>query len=145
MKKITTTIILSLVLVSLFACGKKSRGEEIAPRDGKFIINTASIEKGNVRFFSHHYGDKDIVFLVARSEDGEFKTAFDACITCYPHHMGYRTENGCVVCRYCNTAFSIENLDTGIGNCVPIKIPSKAEGGNLVISQSDVEAGAEWF
>jgi len=145
MRKITPAIIVSIILLFLYACGNKPRGEELAPRNGRFIINTASFEKGTVRFFSHHFGGKDIVFLVARSEDGGFKTAFDACITCYPHHMGYRYEKGCVVCRYCNTAFSIENLDTGVGNCVPIKIPSRVEGGGLIISQGDVEAGAEWF
>lgn len=145
MKKTVAAIILSVVLVSLFACGKKPIGEELAPRYGKFIINTTGFEKGTVRFFRHHFGGKDIVFLVARSEDGGFKTAFDACITCYPHRMGYRSEKGCVVCKYCNTAFSIENLDTGVGNCVPIKIPSRAEGETIVISQGDVEAGSKWF
>lgn len=145
MKKIVAAIILSVVLVSIFACGKKPRGEELAPRGGKFIINTAGFEKGTVRFFRHHFHDKDIVFLVARSEDGGYKTAFDACITCYPHRMGYRSEKGCVVCIYCNTAFKIESLDTGVGNCVPIKIPSSAKGETIVISQGDVEAGSKWF
>ena len=145
MKKILAAIFLALILVSLFACERKPRGVELAPREGKFIINTAGFEKGTVRFYSHHFGGKDIVFLVARSEDGGFKTAFDACITCYPHRMGYRAEKGCVVCIYCNTAFRIDSLDTGVGNCVPIKIPSRVEGNNLIISQGDVEAGAEWF
>lgn len=145
MMKLAATIFLSLILVSTFACGKKPRGEELVPRDGKFIIGTTGFYKGEVRFFSHHYKDKDIVFLVARSEDGGFKTAFDACITCYPHHMGYRSEKGCVVCIYCDTAFKIDSLDTGVGNCVPIKIPNKVEGETIVLTQSDVEAGAEWF
>lgn len=144
MKKISTAIILSILLVSLFACGKKPMGEELAPRDGKFIINTVGFKKGTVRFFRHHFGGKDIVFLVARADNG-FKTAFDACITCYPHHMGYRSEKGCVVCIYCDTAFNLETLDTGVGNCMPIKISSMLEDGNLVISQGDVEAGAKWF
>jgi uncharacterized membrane protein len=144
MKNISTAIILSILLVSLFACGKKPTGEELTPRDGKFIINTIGFEKGTVRFYSHHFGGKDIVFLVAHAENG-FKTAFDACITCYPNHMGYRIEKGCVVCIYCDTAFNLENLDTGVGNCMPIKIPSRLDGGNLVITQGDVEAGAKWF
>jgi uncharacterized membrane protein len=145
MIKFAAAIILSVVLVSISACGKKPRGEELVPRDGKFIINTTGFERGTVRFFRHHFGDKDIVFLVARADDGSFKTAFDACITCYPHHMGYRSEKGCVVCIYCNTAFNIDTLDTGVGNCVPIKIPSRGEGETIFISQGDVEAGSKWF
>ncbi len=145
MKKIAAAIILTVLVASLFACARKPKGEELTPVQGRFVIDARSFEKGEVRFYRHSYMGKEIGFLVARGEDGSFKTAFDACITCYPHRMGYRSEKGCVVCIYCNSVFRIEELDTGIGNCVPIKIPSRLEGDKLVISQSDVEEGIKWF
>jgi len=145
MKKFAYMLIISAVILSFPACSNKNKGEELVPAGGRFEINVSRLEKGGARFFRHRFKDKNIVFMVARAGNGELKAAFDACITCYPHRMGYMSEKGCVICRYCDTSFSIENIDTGVGNCVPIKIPSRLEGENLVISQSDIEAGAKWF
>ena len=136
--------IFSLSLL-ITACGEKSKGEPVTPSGDVFTFDLRKIGKNEVKFFYYVYKDRAIKFLVARSESGEVKTAFDACITCYPHKMGYRQEKDCVVCIFCNTAFRIGVLDQGVGNCVPIKIPHSIEGDTLRISLKEIEEGYKWF
>lgn len=130
---------------SLASCGGKTKGELVTPSGGVFTIDTADIKKGDVRFFRREAGGKTVVFMVARDDFGEIKTAFDACITCYPHKQGYRHEDGSVVCIFCGNTFRIDSLDKGIGNCMPIKIEHRMDGSRLILRQEDIDSGAKWF
>ena len=96
-------------------------------------------------FFRYAAGGKEVVFLVAKDKNGDIKTAFDACITCYRHKQGYTQDADCVVCTYCGTTFDIEKLDKGLGNCVPIRIKHQLEGDTVTITQAEIEAGEKWF
>lgn len=139
-------VMLLLAVVSLIGCtANKPKGSPVVPEGGVFRIDASGIGRGEVRFFRYDTAGKGVVFLVARSPQGDIKTAFDACITCYPHKRGYRVEKDCVVCVFCDTPFRIEELDQGKGNCVPIKIEHTLEGSYVVIGRSDIEAGAAWF
>jgi len=139
-------ITLSVILfVFAPACGQRPKGEPLAPIDGVFTVDANGIKNGTAKFFSYNKGGKDVVFFVARSRSGNIKTAFDACITCYPHRKGYRQEADRVVCIYCGTAFEIEDLDEGKGNCIPIKISHRLAGDKVVISQEEINRGVAWF
>jgi uncharacterized membrane protein len=129
----------------LTACGGAPKGEAVLPKDGVFSFNAREIGAGDVRFYRYDGGRKRVTFFIARTPSGEIRTAFDACVTCYPYKMGYKVGNGCVVCVYCNTAFKLDELGTGKGNCIPIAIPHHIEGDTLTINQKDIEAGERWF
>lgn len=139
------TASLICIMAFLTACGGTPRGEPASPRDGVFSFDARKIAAGEVRFYGYDAAGKHITFFVARAPSGEIRTAFDACITCYPNKMGYRAKDGCVVCAYCNTEFKLDELGTGKGNCMPISVPHRLEGDTLIISQKDIEAGARWF
>lgn len=135
-----------LALLTFTACtAKPPKGAPLTPENGVFRVDASGIGKGAVSFYRYPTGGKEVVFFVARSPRGDIKTAFDACITCYPHNMGYRLDGDCVVCVFCDTPFRIEDLDQGKGNCVPIKVEHRLEGGSVVIDQSAIESGAVWF
>lgn len=136
----------ALALFTAASCSGGPSGEEaVLPRDGVFRIDASRIGRGDVRFYRYKASGKDVVFMVARTREGEIKTAFDACITCYPHGKGYRCEKGRVVCVYCGTAFDLEELGVGKGNCVPIAIEHTMDGDTVLIGQSLIETGAKWF
>jgi uncharacterized membrane protein len=135
----------ALALLGFAACAQKPKGEQVTAKDGIIHIDARNIGKGEVRFFRFHAGNKDVMFFAARSGSGDIKTAFDACITCFPHRMGYRQEGDCLVCIYCNTPFHLKELDKGKGNCVPIRIKHRLEGDSILIDQKEVEAGSVWF
>ncbi len=143
--KLFVLFILAVVSLTASSCGGKAKGELIAPNGGVFTIDASDIGKGEVRFFRREAGGKPVVFMVARDEYGDIKTAFDACITCYPHKQGYRVQEDSVVCIYCGNTFRIESLDKGIGNCMPIKIEHTMDGVKVIIRQQDIDAGAKWF
>lgn len=139
------TLAALLAISGVHACTPKPKGELVSARDGAVSIDARQVGSGTVRFFSYPVGGKDVVFFVARSRSGEIRTAFDACVTCFPHHMGYRQEGDCLVCIFCNTSFRMDELDKGKGNCVPIKINNRLEGDKILIDQKDLEAGSAWF
>jgi len=130
----------------LFACTQgHEKGTIIEPQGDVFRIDASGIMPGDVKFYRYTVGKRTVVFLVARTNDGQLKTAFDACITCYPHRKGYACESGRVVCVYCGTAFELEELGVGRGNCVPIQIKHTIDGNDVIIDRSTIEAGARWF
>jgi len=144
--KLAMTLLTTVALLALVSsCGDRPKGVLVTPAYGLFRISVDSVGKGEVKFFRYNFGGKDIVFFVARTADGAVKTAFNACRTCFPHHMGYRQEGDKVVCAYCGMSFPINELSEGQGNCVPVKINSRVEGGYVVVDQREIEAGAEWF
>jgi uncharacterized membrane protein len=136
---------LSLFALGLSGCAGKPKGEGLAPRDGVFRVDARTIGAGEVKFFHYRSGGKYVVFLVARSDSGDIKAAFDACMTCYPHRMGYRQDGDSVVCNFCGNRFRLEELNKGIGNCVPISINYRMEGSDVIIDQNDIMAGSAWF
>lgn len=137
------------VLVSMLAvcgCGEDTnRSDAIMPKDGVFVIDARGIRSGEVKFFHYDTGAKTVVFLVAKTKGGEIKTAFDACVTCYPYKKGYVCKDGRVVCIQCGTAFELGELGIGKGNCIPIKIDHRLESGRVLIDRKVIEAGARWF
>lgn len=137
----------SVICTSVFltACGGTPKGEAVHPDNGVFSFDARRIGAGDVKFYGYDSGGKHITFFIARAPSGELRTAFDACVTCYPYRMGYKAKEGCVVCAYCNTVFKLDELGVGKGNCIPISIPHRLEGDTLTISQKDIEAGARWF
>jgi uncharacterized membrane protein len=143
---ITAALAVLIAAVMLSACqDSSSKGLGIVPQGGEFRINASGFKPGEVRFFRYPVGKKTVIFLVAMTKDREFKTAFDACITCYPHKKGYKCETGRVVCVNCGTAFELDELGVGKGNCVPIQIKHTLEGKDILINRTTIEAGARWF
>ena len=134
-----------LAIFNVQACSLKPKGERVSARDGVVSIDGKQVGSGAVRVFRYPAAGKEVVFFVARSRSGEIRTAFDACVTCFPNHMGYRQEGDCLVCIFCNTSFRMDELDKGKGNCVPIKINNRLEGDRVLIDQKDLEAGSAWF
>lgn len=140
-------LLLAAILAAVLAgCGPgQAKGTAVAPHDGVFRLDVSGIKGGEVRFFNYATGGKSVVFFVARTQGGEIRTAFDACITCYPHKMGYRLEAGSVVCVKCGTAFGLDELGRGKGNCVPIAIEHRLDGDGIVIDEAVIISGARWF
>jgi FTR1 family protein len=83
-----------------------------------------------------------IRFLVSGKDDGTWLTAFDACDICGP--KGYVSEGGRLVCRNCAADIPPASLGTG-GGCNPVPLPSKVEGGDLVIARADLFGRAALF
>ena len=85
-------------------------------------------------------------YFAVRGGDGEIKTAFDACDVC-GGSKGYVQQGGDIACVNCGRVFDINGLGTqnkGYG-CWPSFLSHVEQGGNVMISKSELAAGKHRF
>ena len=69
-------------------------------------------------------------------------TAFDACEICGA--KGYYQEGGNVTCLHCGSTIYPPSIGQH-GGCNPIPLPSRRQGGELLLRAADLAAGAPLF
>jgi len=141
-----TSVMLIFVALTAGCESGPPKGMPVEAVDGMVRIDISGITPGETKFYRYEPdGGGTSVFMVARTRKGDIKAAFDACVTCYPHRKGYRAEEDCVVCAYCDTKFSLDELGTGKGNCIPVELKFVMEGDDVVIRETDLVAGSRYF
>ncbi len=143
MKKLLFALIACVIALS--ACSQREKAETVIPSGDSVVINGKTIGPGEAKFFKYECRGREIRFIVGRTDTGAFITAFDACATCYVYKKGYRAEPGCVVCNECGSRFKLNEMEKGLGNCVPISLPHQAVGDRITVSLGDLQAGWKWF
>ena len=136
---------LFVMLLLLFsACSRQPvhPAPAIEGRDAVFAVSTLKHE--TPQFFTYQYQGRNISFFVLRLND-KVSSFFDACVSCYPHKLGYKYEDGVVVCRACNMRFPVYRLEKGIGGCYPIRLEGRIEKGKYLIPLAAIEAGVDKF
>ncbi len=113
-------------------------------RAGDIAINIRTLREGTPEFYSFAMGGKKIDFFLVRT-GGDVQSYFDACAMCYPRKLGYRVEDGKIVCRACNVSYTIDELKTGIGSCHPIALPGRSENGSYIITRAAIKGGSKYF
>lgn len=129
---------------SFAACSRQPRYAAPPVEGENVVIQTASLPLEVPQFFSYRSGGKDVDFFVIRMQD-RVLSFLDACLTCYPRKLGYESKDGFVVCRACDTTYSIYKLEKGIGGCYPIRIDGRQESGSYLIARSALERHAGKF
>lgn len=126
------------LIASLAACSRQPRYAAPPVEGENVVIQTAALPLETPQFYSFHTKGKDVNFFVIRMKDGVL-SFLDACLTCYPRKLGYESKDGYVVCRACDTTYSVRKLEKGIGGCFPIRIDGRQEGGSYLIARSTLE------
>ncbi len=131
---------------SLFVAACTSQQKYVSPTvvGSAVIVEVSSLPPETPRFFTYQYHNKNINFFVLRMDNG-VQSYLDACASCYPHKLGYRCEDGSVVCRACGMRFSVYKLEKGLGGCYPIRIEGRTERGKYIIPLASLEAEAGKF
>jgi uncharacterized membrane protein len=135
---------MAVVLASLAACSRQQRYAAPPIEGENVVIQMASLPLEIPQFYSFRTKDEDVNFFVIRMQD-RVLSFLDACLTCYPRKLGYESKDGFVVCRACNTTYSVYKLEKGIGGCYPIRIEGRLEKGNYLIPRSTLERHAGKF
>lgn len=111
--------------------------------DGSLRIPLSTFQGARLQRFSATVGGHAVRFIaVPIEEGGPIATAFDACDICGPR--GYYQDGSTIACFHCGSAIYPPSIGQG-GGCNPAHLPSRIEGGHLVIAASDLEAGAPRF
>jgi len=111
--------------------------------DGEVRIPLATFQGTALRRFQTTVAGQTVrFFAIPIAKGGPIATAFDACLLCGPR--GYYQESGNVICLHCGSVIYPPSIGQ-TGGCNPVPLPSRVEGGNLVLAASDLAAGSHLF
>jgi uncharacterized membrane protein len=127
--------------------GGGANNRAVADQAGSdFRIPLAELNGDRAQFFTYRLpGSKEVKFFAVRSKDGVVHAALDACEVCYAARKGYRQEGEDMICNNCERHFPAHKLNEVTGECNPVPLTRRVDGGYLVISKSDLEKGISYF
>ena len=142
-----TVVIVAVLVGSLsvfaFSFGKY---EKVKVSGGVVTIPAAKLADGKAHFYKIEEGGKEIAFFAVKASDGTFKTAFDACDSCYKSKKGYEQQGDKMNCKNCNQKFAINRLGpNATGGCNPGYLPHQSDGATISIKVNDLKDGARYF
>ena len=140
---LTVAILIAAVGVFAFSLGKY---EAVKSSNGTITVPVAKLSDGKARFYKLEDGGKEIAFFAVKSADGSYKTAFDACDSCFRAKKGYEQQGDKLNCNNCNQKFAINRLGPNTtGGCNPGYLPHQLNGNTISIKTSDLKDGAKYF
>ncbi|HEV2853006.1 MAG TPA: Fe-S-containing protein [Thermoanaerobaculia bacterium] len=111
--------------------------------DGKVRIPLSTFQGTALHRFQVTIGSRPVRFIAIPIEKGgPIATAFDACLICGPR--GYYQDGPNVTCLHCGSAVYPPSIGQP-GGCNPVPLPSRVEGGDLVLAATDLGAGGHLF
>ena len=134
-----------LFIIFLASCAKQPVYSEPERIGSDVVINISSLKPTVPVFFTYHYNKSRNINFFVINIDGKILSFFDACERCYPKKLGYRFDDGSVVCRACDIRFPLSEVEKGIGSCSPIKLEGHVKDGKYFIPVSNIEGKADKF
>lgn len=116
--------------------------------EGRTIEIPVSALSTTAQFFEEEIDGVKIKFFAIKDENGEIKTAFDACDVCFNSRKGYTQDGEYMVCNNCGNRYHVSGLGTenkAKGGCWPSYLPSTVEGNMLVIQEAHIADGKYKF
>jgi len=115
--------------------------------DGLVRLPVADFRGTALRRYVVTLGSATVRFIAVPLDDpgkpgAAIATAFDACEICGA--KGYYQEGGNVTCLHCGSAIYPPSIGQH-GGCNPVPLPSRRQGGELLLRASDLAAGAPLF
>jgi uncharacterized membrane protein len=140
---VTMALLVGAVSVFAFSFGKY---ETVKASNGTITVPVAKLADGKARFYKFEDGGKEITFLAVKAADGSYKTAFDACDSCFRAKKGYEQQGDKLNCKNCNQKFAINRLGpNATGGCNPGYLPHQMNGNTISIKADDLKGGARYF
>jgi uncharacterized membrane protein len=143
---ITASIaVLTLIVTS---CGKDSNSlyENVKlTSQGTVELPVSLFENGQARHYVYEKDDSFVRFFVLKSSDGVIRTAFDACDVCWRSNKGYAQQGDYMVCQNCGMNFRSTGINVIRGGCNPSPLESNIDNGKVIIKESDLLAGKQYF
>ena len=140
---VMVALLIGAVSVFAFSFGKY---EKVKVSSGVVTIPVAKLADGKAHFYKFVDGGKEIAFFAVKAPDGSYKTAFDACDSCYRERKGYEQQGDKLNCKNCNKKFLISRLGPNVtGGCNPGYLPHQLNGSAISLNASDLKGGASYF
>jgi uncharacterized membrane protein len=135
----------ALTAITIAGCSV-GKYEQVKVEGGAVNIPVGKLSDGKAKFYKMTHNGKEIVFFAVKTADGNYRTAFDACDSCYKDKKGYEQQGDVMNCTNCNQKFAIDRLGpNATGGCNPGYLPNTVTSNSVTISASDLAAGAKYF
>ena len=147
-KIVWTVVVIAVMLVGVASVFAFSLGkyEKVKASGGAVTIPLSKVADGKAHFYRYDDSGKEINFVIVKASDGSYRTAFDACDSCFRAKKGYEQNGAVLVCKNCNRQFAIDRIGPHeVGGCNPSYLPSKANGNSITITAADLKAGARYY
>lgn len=134
-----------ILAISIYAFANNDANNDLDDESRSINLNMLS---DDAQFFEEEVDGVDIKFFAMRDDEGNVKTAFDACDVCYHSKKGYTQEGDYMVCNNCGNKYHISGIGTenkAGGGCWPSYLPSEIEGDEVIIKESDLMKGKHKF
>lgn len=143
-------VMLTVLVVDAALRGDLTRGDRfqrVGPDDGGEVrLEVGDLGPGEVRFYRFlNYGNQEVRFFVGRDGDGTVHAAFDANELCFKQKRGYEHQDGWLVCRKCDKAFRLADVNAGGGGCQPVPVEHRLEGDTVVLTEPAILRGWRYF
>ena len=102
-------------------------------------VPVSEVQDGAMHLYTVKVESQSLRFMIIKKSNG-WGVALDACRICGAE--GYRQDGQNVICRHCASAIYIPSIGDQ-GGCNPIGVPSRADGGELVIDISSLTQAAK--
>ena len=108
-------------------------------------LDVGTLGRSQVRFFRFlNSGNQEVLFLVARDAAGDLQVAFDASENDFKLRRGFRQQGEWLINNKCDTALRLEEINQG-GGCRPVPLRFRADGSQLVLTESALLEGWRLF
>jgi uncharacterized membrane protein len=106
------------------------------------IIDANRLRSESPLFFTYRYHGKNINFFVVKVHD-EVLSFLDVCRSCYSSKRGYQVDDGHITCKTCDVRYSLSEVKTGVGSCLPMRIEGHLQDGEYHIPVSRLEGAMD--
>lgn len=147
-KKLALPIAAALVLVAalVLLLRPPTAAAPSVSESGELTIPISEITE-TASFYPATVDGTAMEVLAIRTAEGEIRTAFNTCQSCYSSGHGYYVADGTeLVCQNCGFRFTAEQVGLeGRGGCNPWPIPAseRTETAESIVISHDVLAGAK--
>ena len=147
MASVYTCCFLFIVMVTAGFIYEKSASAlspatEVTFVNGKVSIPLKTVYDGDLHRFSAKENGVEIRFWLYQKPDGKVATLFDACEICGA--VGFYKTKQAVVCKNCAAPMNLQSIGMP-GGCNPIPMKAQVTDDAVIISESEVAAGAHYF
>jgi len=136
-------LFISIALI-LSGCSQEHKHQKAPYNGSKVRIDVSLLKEGVPVFYAFEDGKVRIPFFVLNVKN-EIHSYFDACNECYRNKLGFRYDEGTLICNACNVRYQIYNLKDGLGGCYPVRLKGTLNGGIYEIDKESLLQGKKYF
>ena len=143
---VVTVAVVSMILLTGFISQAKVPelilGDPITLRGGQAHLPIGALAESGPTYFYTEIDNRNVRYFAMKRPQGDWVVCLDACLIC--GDMGYYPEAGGVTCRNCTAPINSASLGQS-GGCNPVPLPSELQGGEIIVRETDLQAGARHF